>query len=371
MRSIPSMLRRKFLYGVALAPAGLTVAQQNSAPGQYQPVQLAPDHGGIVHWPVDDLRKAHTTLAAAAANGQTTPVARDLLELPTMRTHAFSFLCRYPVPNREPRAEYHAGCTDVYFIEAGSATMTIGGELENREPVANEPGEFQAKSVTGGKNFHVEAGDILNIPPSTPHWTHPDPGGVSYMMVKINVGMYPWSMVAGYRNPSDPKLAIPVAPDQGGIVYWSADDLKKAHTLLTDAAAKGQPAPRDLVETPVTHTHFYDFVSRYPVPNREPRAEYHEGVTDVYFIAAGSATMTIGGDLENPQQSAKMPGEYQGSSVRGGKTFRVQAGDVINIPPATAHLTHPDPGGISYILLKVNVGLYPWNIIAGQPRAPR
>ena len=88
-------------------------------------------------------------------------------------------------------------------------------------------------------------------------------------------------------------------------------------------------------------------------------------------MVAGGADITVGGDLVERVQVANMPGEYQGSSIRGGKTYRVKPGDILSIPPATAHLTHPDPGGLSYMLVKVNVGMYPWSIVATQQSAPR
>ena len=34
------------------------------------------------------------------------------------------------------------------------------------------------------------------MPPSTPHQSIPDPGGFSYMLVKVNTGVYPWSLIA-------------------------------------------------------------------------------------------------------------------------------------------------------------------------------
>jgi hypothetical protein len=70
------------------------------------------------------------------------------------------------------------------------------------------------------------------------------------------------------------------------------------------------PPVRDLVELPITHTHLFNFVGRFPVPNVEPRAEFQEGVSDVYFIVAGSAALTVGGEVENPRQLVNMPGEF-------------------------------------------------------------
>ncbi|MBZ5608915.1 MAG: hypothetical protein LAP38_11690 [Acidobacteriia bacterium] len=373
MQSIPGMLRRKFLYGMALAPAGIATAQQGASGARSQPVGLAPDQGGVVYWNADDLKKAHAALAAAAAKGATTPGPRDLVELPITRTHAFNFLCRYPNPSRPPRAEWHEGCSDVYFIVAGGANITIGGELVDRQEVANEPGEYQGSAVKGGKSYRVKPGDVINIPPATAHLTEPDPGGLSYMLVKVNIGMYPWSMVATQQNTTEPRVNVPLGPDQGGTVYWAVEELKKAHATLAAAAAKGEsnPGPRDLLQLPITHTHAFNFLYRYQNPARPSRAEYHEGNTDIYFIEAGGAEIQVGGELVERVQVRNWPGEYQGSSIRGAKSYRVKPGDILSIPPATAHLTEADPGGLSYMLVKVNVGMYPWSIVATQQSAPR
>ncbi len=372
MRSI-GILRRKFLYGAAMAQAGIVSAQQNGARPRVQPVALAPDEGGVVYWSADDLKKAHAALAAAAAKGATAPSPFDLVQLPVTRTHAFNFLCRYPNPRRPARAEWHEGCSDVYFIVAGEADITIGGELVDRQEVAGEPGEFQGSAVRGGKRYRVRPGDVINIPPATAHLTEPDAGGLSYMLMKVNVGMYPWSIVATQQNTTEPRLNVPQAPDQGGVVHWPVEDLKKAHATLAAAAAKGEakPGPRDLMPLPITHTHAFNFLYRYTNPARPSRAEYHEGNTDVYFIEQGGAEIIIGGDLVERVQVRNWPGEYQGSAIRGGKSYRVKAGDILSIPPATAHLTNADAGGLSYMLVKVNVGMYPWSIVALQQSTPR
>jgi mannose-6-phosphate isomerase-like protein (cupin superfamily) len=356
---------------------GILQAQQNDVaaiPGRPQPVPLAANEGGVLHWPADDLRRVHATLAeTAAAKHQMVPPAGDLVELPITHTHLFNFVGRFPVPNVEPRAEFHEGVSDVYFIVAGGGIITVGGDLEGRVQVANIPGEYQGSSLRGGQDYQVKAGDVLSIPPATPHLTHPGAGGMSYMLLKVNVGMYPWNMVAMTQNAAQ-RAKIPIAPNQGTVMHWPGDDLKKAHAMLMATAAdKGQMVPSrpDLVALPITRTHLFNFVGRFPVPNVEPRAEFHEGCSDVYFIVGGSAALTAGGEVENPRQVANMPGEFQGSGVKGGRTYHVKAGDILNIPPSTPHVTHPDPGGVSYMLVKVNVGMYPWSMIAKQQPNPR
>jgi hypothetical protein len=64
------------------------------------------------------------------------------------------------------------------------------------------------------------------------------------------------------------------------------------------------------------------------------------------------------------------PGEYIGQPVVGGKVFQVKPGDVVNIPPGLAHWARPDRDGLTYVLLKVNVGLYPWSNIAALGETP-
>src|SRR5216684_1378227 len=75
--------------------------------------------------------------------------------------------------------------------------------------------------------------------------------------------------------PSRPPAwsTIPLAPNQGEVAYWSAEDLKKAHTELS-ARSKGQilSKPRDLLHLPIMRTHMFDVVHR-PQLNRPPTAE--------------------------------------------------------------------------------------------------
>jgi hypothetical protein len=51
--------------------------------------------------------------------------------------------------------------------------------IEHREPIPNRPGEERGTLITGGRPFKVKAGDVINMPPNTPHQSLPDPGGFS------------------------------------------------------------------------------------------------------------------------------------------------------------------------------------------------
>jgi len=204
-----------FLVGYAAGPARSAAAGQTSAPasppagagqpqalagalppGDYSKIQLAPDEGEPTLFSSEEMRKAHTELQARAARGQVVSNPRDLMKPMVTRTHSFILLHRPEArPGAAaPAAEQHEGVTDIYYIVAGGGTVTVGGEIENRRTA--RPGEYGGP-IKGGKAFKLKAGDILDIPPNMPHATVPDAGGMTYVLMKVNVGLYPWSLING------------------------------------------------------------------------------------------------------------------------------------------------------------------------------
>src|SRR4051794_1680742 len=158
--------------------------------------------------------------------------------------------------------------------------------------------------------------------------------------------------LAGALPPGD-YSRMQAAPDQGEPTQFSGDELRKAHTELQARAAKGGQAlsnPRDLMKPLVTRTHSFILMHRPELKpsaaSQGPNAEWHEGATDVYFVMAGSGTVTVGGELEN--RRTVRPGEYTGP-IKGGKAFKLKTGDILDIPPNMAHATVPDAGGMTYV----------------------
>jgi len=201
MRSTPALVVGALLLGYvagrSLPESGSATARQAapSRPPAWSTIPLAPNQGDVVYWSAEDLKKAHMELSARS-KGQILSKPRDLLPLPMMRTHMFDVVHR-PQRDRPPTPEQHEGVTDLYVVLGGSGTLTVGGEIENRQQLANRPGEYTGQPITGGRSYALKAGDIINVPPNTPHASHGDAGGLTYMLVKINVGLYPWSLVSG------------------------------------------------------------------------------------------------------------------------------------------------------------------------------
>jgi mannose-6-phosphate isomerase-like protein (cupin superfamily) len=290
----------------------------------------AVDYGPVAHWSADELTGGR---------------ARQFpLQTPT---HRFSLVTRSAA--HPGVAESHEGASDIFFAIAGSGRIVTGGTINAATPLPGMSGELRGASMTGGQSYDLKPGALINIPPSTAYTFAPDQSGLTLIRLAINVGMHPWSLVQTQQttpggSPSHPAATVRTSVEQGEVRY------------------------RDLVNIPVTRTHAWNFLYRRLGTNGQPPSvEFHAGTYDIYFIVAGAATVMTGGTIENRRQVADKPGEEQGTLIAGGTPLRVKAGDVINMPPSTPHQSIPDPGGFSYMLLKVNTGVYPWSLIADEP----
>jgi mannose-6-phosphate isomerase-like protein (cupin superfamily) len=188
-------------------------------------------------------------------------------------------------------------------------------------------------------------------------------------------------MPFGYGSPRQPTLA----PDAPPTTYWNIDDIRKAHTELAEKATKaaaqaGSGSSQSFGGGPVhVSTRNFSIFMLYRLHRDQPvlsltkvnsvwdDAEMHAGAYDFYVITGGTGEMIVGGKIANRQnlhdQDGIIPGEYRGQPVVGGQTYKVKAGDWLLIPPDTPHQPKPDPGGFSYMIMKINVGVYPWSLI--------
>ena len=185
----------------------------------------------------------------------------------------------------------------------------------------------------------------------------------------------------GYNSPRDPALA----PDAPPTTYWNIDEIKAAHEQLAARAAKaatqagsgstqafgGGPVhlqTRNLSMFMLYRAHRdHPVLSLTKVNSVWDDAEQHAGVYDFYVFTGGTGEMIVGGKIANQQnlhdKDGVIPGEYRGQPIVGGKTFKVKAGDWLLIPPNTPHQPKPDAGGFSYMIMKINVGMYPWALV--------
>lgn len=81
-------------------------------------------------------------------------------------------------------AELHKTKTDLIVIEQGSATLVFGGTIPDAR--ATTVGELRGKSISNGESRKLLPGDIVRVPPGTPHQFVLGKGEeVTYFAVKI------------------------------------------------------------------------------------------------------------------------------------------------------------------------------------------
>lgn len=80
-------------------------------------------------------------------------------------------------------AEVHDTQVDVIFVTAGEGTLVLGGTVV--EPRTTGPGEIRGKSITGGVNKKMAAGDVIHVPAKIPHQMLV-PKSLSFEVVKVD-----------------------------------------------------------------------------------------------------------------------------------------------------------------------------------------
>jgi mannose-6-phosphate isomerase-like protein (cupin superfamily) len=199
------------------------------------------------------------------------------------------------------------------------------------------------------------------------------------------------------RTAAPPDIAPvanpPLYPDPPNRpMHWSAEHLRKVFQARM-AASKGDRndtiggAATFQSQSFRTHSIGATFRMKFDTPRRSNRAgvmslvddaDQHEGVTDLYVIFGGTGQMVTGGEIANrvygtnPRGAAASGrpitvvygGEFNGQPIVNGHTIDVKPGDWLAIPPNVAHWPGYNPGsGLMYVMLKVNLGYYPPNLM--------
>lgn len=137
----------------------------------------------------EDIAKAGADAAAAIINAAASPVTyldkdkvaaafakgMPLLEVPEYKIHASR-------RSASGMAELHEHETDVVYVLEGSATFVTGGMLVDPRTVS--PGEIRAGDVKGGETRKLVKGDVVVVPPNTPHWFKEVTDPFLYFVVK-------------------------------------------------------------------------------------------------------------------------------------------------------------------------------------------
>jgi mannose-6-phosphate isomerase-like protein (cupin superfamily) len=128
--------------------------------------------------------------------------------------------------------------------------------------------------------------------------------------------------------------------------YMSAADIAKglSTAIATDAAAGAAV------------TVVPGVVVRRRSGGGEPQyAVVHPFSAETYYIVDGIGTLVTGGTLEMPLSPSTDPDVVRSKAIKGGVTRKVGKGDVIVVPPGTAHWFNAIDGTITYLESRMRV----------------
>jgi mannose-6-phosphate isomerase-like protein (cupin superfamily) len=131
----------------------------------------------VVHWSFAEVKEFEKKLNQDEKTSAQNPVLTitNVTEKETVRRTSFG---------KSGEAEIHGNVTDVFTILTGEAEFVTGGEIENARNT--NPGEVRGPSIKGGVTKKVGTGDVIIIPPGTPHQIMVTPGKrVSFMVAKF------------------------------------------------------------------------------------------------------------------------------------------------------------------------------------------
>jgi quercetin dioxygenase-like cupin family protein len=77
--------------------------------------------------------------------------------------------------------EIHEKTTHIWYVLDGSATYVTGGTLIGGK--VTKPGLTQGTNIEGGKTMQLTKGDVIVIPPGTPHWWKEVPKSITLYAV--------------------------------------------------------------------------------------------------------------------------------------------------------------------------------------------
>ena len=132
---------------------------------------------GFGHWTTAQLKQVGQTLDENAATDPHRFAVQQLADYPN---EALLLVHR----KADGQVEWHETQVDVMVVQSGSATLVVGGTLLNGETVA--PHEKRNGTIQGGVRQKLSPGDIVRIPPRTPHQLLLDGAGeFSYFVIKV------------------------------------------------------------------------------------------------------------------------------------------------------------------------------------------
>ena len=88
----------------------------------------------------------------------------------------------------EPQyAIVHPLSTEIYYIIDGTGSLVTGGTLEPPLAPSPDPDVVRSKAIKDGRTRTVAKGDVIVVPPGTPHWFNAIDGTITYLESRVRV----------------------------------------------------------------------------------------------------------------------------------------------------------------------------------------
>jgi mannose-6-phosphate isomerase-like protein (cupin superfamily) len=137
--------------------------------------ETAPE--GFAHWPAATLSRLAQSLSSEAAADPHHLAVSQIKDFPNENV-----ILAHRQADGLP--EVHETQVDVIFVRSGSATLLVGGTLENGETVS--PHEKRNGTIRGGVRQKLASGDLVRIPAGMPHQLFLDGAHeITYLVVKV------------------------------------------------------------------------------------------------------------------------------------------------------------------------------------------
>jgi mannose-6-phosphate isomerase-like protein (cupin superfamily) len=258
----------------------------------------------------------------------------------------------------------HEQITEVYHIISGTGTLVTGGKIQNAKALAPDnvivttlagPGATGGP-ISGGVSMKVGPGDIIVIPPNTPHWfSAVDSDQIVYLAVRMDPHHV---LPAGYPD----HVLKESAKIAANVPEGTATEVKKEAVEGT-MTNKGIDTQLKIVGINNEYNIAIGALHRPHVEHATGGALEHEYVTEVYHIISGSGTYVTGGTIDNAKEAAAdnelvtlLDGpSMSGGVAKGGVSRHVGPGDVIIIPPNTPHwFSDIDSDKVEYLVVRID-----------------
>lgn len=155
-----------FVCGLALLVAAIPAAAQTAAPATPPEISLLSN--------AEIASRAKVLMEQARQN----PTGVASVTLETYPGHTVMLVARA----KTGPSEVHANWNDVMFVLDGEATEVTGGTVVGGTTDA-ATGETRGTGIDGGTRTPVAKGDVVHVPPNTPHWAVLAPGKTMVMCV--------------------------------------------------------------------------------------------------------------------------------------------------------------------------------------------